>query len=176
MLRALTLLSCALAGLALAGCSQQNGPFMTGAAPTAAAPTPPARPPAPLPAAAQRAATLIGLPVRSKSGKTLGSVRDIIFAANGRATHLILAHHRRDGHPGLLTPIPWRLAIKHIHGHALIIDAKRFAAAPGFAPNQWPHLDQSGWSAAADTYWAQSSPHAFKPIDPTSRRRAIMKL
>ncbi|MHB1539762.1 MAG: PRC-barrel domain-containing protein [Steroidobacteraceae bacterium] len=127
--------------------------------------------PAPLPAVAQRASTLIGLPVRSKSGKTLGAVQDIVFGAGGTATHLILVRGRNAGPAGLLTAIPWKLALKHIHGNALILGAKRLAGAPGFPPSRWPDLAKRGWSAAADTYWAQSSLHAFKPIDSTSRSR-----
>ncbi len=171
MFRTLAPLTCALLGLALCGCSQQNSLFMPESAPSAPSTAPRAPPPAPLPAIARRAATLIGLPVHSKSGKTLGAVQDIVFGAGGTATHLILVRGRTAGHAGLLIAIPWKLAMKHIRGNALVLGAKRLAGAPGFTPSQWPDLGKSGWSAPADTYWAQSSPHAFKPIDPTSRTR-----
>ena len=171
MFRTLAPLTCALLGLVLCGCSQQNSVFMPESAQSAPSNAPHKPPPAPLPAVAQRAATLIGLPVRSKSGKTLGAVQDIVFGAGGTATHLVLVRGRTAGPAGLLTVIPWKLALKHIHGNALVLGAKRLAGAPGFTPSRWPDLGKSGWSAAADTYWAQSSPHAFKPIDPTSRSR-----
>jgi sporulation protein YlmC with PRC-barrel domain len=171
MLRTLAPLTCALLGLALGGCSQRNSVFMPESAQNAPSTAPRAPPPAPLPAVAQRATTLIGLPVRSKSGKTLGAVQDIVFGANGTATHLILVRGRTAGPAGLLTAIPWKLAMKHIRGNALVLGAKRLTGAPGFTPGRWPDLGKSGWSAASDTYWAQSSPHAFKPIDPTSRSR-----
>ena len=169
---------CVLSALALGACSQQNADFMPGggaaAAPSASA-APPASAPASapaLPAAAQRASTLIGLPVQSHSGQRLGAVLDIVFGAEGAAPHLIVVHASGGGAPGALTAVPWKLAIKHLRGGALIFKAKRFADAPAFPPGHWPKLDAAHWSAAADAYWSRTEGPSFTPIDPTTRSRA----
>ncbi len=165
---------CVLSALALGACSQQNADFMPGggaaAAPSASA-APPASAPA-LPAVAQRASTLIGLAVQSHSGQRLGAVLDIVFGAGGAAPHLIVVHASGDGAPGTLTAVPWKLAIKHLRGGALIFKAKRFADAPAFPPGDWPKLDTPDWSAAADAYWSRTEGPSFTPIDPTTRSRA----
>ena len=126
---------------------------------------------APLPTPAQRASTLIGLPVRSRSGERLGAVADIVFGGNGRASHLIVVLSGAGGASGTLIPIPWRLAIKHVHGGALVLKSKELTAAPGFPPNDWPQLDAQGWSAAADAYWSRVGEAPFVPVDPTMRSR-----
>ena len=180
MVRIMAPALCALSALALGACSQQNADFMPGAAPGAtrapAAPSTPA--PAALTAVARRASTLIGLPVRSRSGERLGAVADIVFGAHGQATHLIVVHTIAGGAPGWLSPIPWALAIKDLHDGALILKTREFTGAPAFGPDAWPKLDARDWSAAADAYWARVSEPPFIPIDPTtrSRRRPTMNL
>lgn len=172
MLRTFAPLTCALLGLALGGCSQQNGVFSPETAQSSASSGAAQSPPAPpLPSAARRATTLIGLPVRSKSGKTLGAVQDLVFGDDGSATHLIVVRGRAAGPPGTLTAIPWATAMRHIHAGALVMSAKRLAGAPGFPPARWPDLDKKNWSAAYDGYWSRTSPNAFKPIDSTNRSR-----
>lgn len=165
---------CALSAITLGACSQQNADFMPGGPPGGApsAPAVPSAPAAPLPAAAQRASMLLGLPVRARSGAQLGAVFDIVFGNDGQPTHLIVVHTIGGGMPGTLTAIPWAIAIKHFADGALVVDAQRFAAAPGFAPDAWPKLDSPQWSAAADAYWSQPTAPPFTPVDPTTRSRA----
>ena len=165
---------CALSAVALGACSQQNADFIPGggASGTAAsAPAAPSIPAAPLPTAAQRASTLIGLPVRSRSGERLGAVADIVFSSDGRASHLIVVLGGAGGGSGTLIPIPWGLATQHVHGGALVLKSKELTAAPGFPPNDWPQLDAQGWSAAADAYWSRVGEAPFVPVDPTMRSR-----
>lgn len=178
MVRTLAPALCALAALALGACSQQNADFMpgggAGSAPysgstAAAASTAPA---AALPGSARRATSWIGMPLRSHSGAPLGAVIDIVFATTGEPTHLIVVHAGGSA-PGALTAIPWALAIQHLQAGALVMNSERFAAAPTFAPDAWPSLEGSDWSAAADAYWARTSaPPSSVPVDPTTRSRA----
>lgn len=165
---------CALSAITLGACSQQNADFMPGGAPGLApsAPAAPNTPAASVPATAQRASTLLGLPVRARSGVQLGAVLDIVFGNDGQPTHLIVVHTIAGGAPGTLSAVPWAIAIKHLVDGALVLDAKRFAAAPGFAPDAWPKLDSPQWSAAADAYWSQPIEPPFTPVDPTTRSRA----
>ncbi len=172
MVKTLAPALCALSAVALGACSQQSADFMPESTPSASAPAAPGKPAPALPAAAQRASTLIGLPVRSPSGARLGAVLDIVFGNGGKATHLIAVRAAAGGAPGSLTSIPWALAIRHLHDGVLVLDAKRFAGAPSFAVGHWPKLGTQDWSAAADTYWSRTRPHAFKPIDSTKRSRA----
>jgi hypothetical protein len=162
---------CALSAVALGACSQQNAEFLpggsTGPAPNAAASVPTA----PLPAAAERASTLIGLPVESRAGQPLGTVQDIVFGSDGRATHLIVAPASGSS-ASTLTPVPWSVALRHLHGGALVFKRHRFAGAPGFAPHQWPALASADWSATADAYWSRTAGHPVTPVDPTGRSRA----
>lgn len=178
MLRMLAPALCALAALALGACSQQNADFMPGGAAGSAAGTgsvaaaAPAAPAPALPATARRATSWIGMPVRSHSGAPLGAVLDIVFAATGEPTHLIVVHAGGNA-PGALTAIPWALAIQHLQAGVLVVKSERFTAAPSFAPDAWPPLEAPDWSAAADAYWARTSaPPPSVPIDPTSRSRA----
>ena len=164
---------CTLSAVALSACSQQNAQFLpdgsTGPAASAAAP---ARAPAPpLPVAAERASTLIGLAVESRAGQPLGTVQDIVFGRDGRATHLIVAPDGGSS-ASTLTPVPWSVALRHLHGGTLVFASQRFIGAPGFAPGQWPALASADWSAAADAYWSRTAAHPFTPVDPTGRSRA----
>jgi sporulation protein YlmC with PRC-barrel domain len=165
---------CALSAVALGACSQQNADFMPGGGASgaaASAPAAPSTPATPLPTAAQRASTLIGLPVRSRSGERLGAVADIVFSGEGRASHLIVVLSGAGGASGTLIPIPWEVAIKHVHGGALVLKSRELTAAPGFTPDDWPRLDAQGWSAAADAYWSRVGEAPFVPVDPTTRSR-----
>lgn len=161
----------ALSAVALGACSQQNAEFLPGGStgPAASASTPAPAPP--LPAAAERASTLIGLPVESRAGDPLGTVQDIVFGRDGRATHLIVAPASGSS-VSSLTPVPWSVALRHLHGGALVFKRHRFAGAPGFAPGQWPALGSTDWSAAADAYWSRTAGQPFTPVDPTGRSRA----
>ena len=161
----------ALSAVALGACSQQNAEFLPGGStgPAASASTPAPAPP--LPAAAERASTLIGLPVESRAGEPLGTVQDIVFGRNGGATHLIVAPASGRS-ASTLTPIPWSVALRHLHGGALVFKRHRFTGAPGFAPGQWPALGSADWSAAADAYWSRTAGQPFTPVDPTGRSRA----
>lgn len=168
---------CVLSAFTLGACSQQNAGFMPEPAPdsspSAASGASTTQPPSPpLPRTAQRASTLIGLPVRSPAGRRLGAVQDLVFNDSGGVTHLVVVHTIGGGAPGALTPVPWALAIKHLHHGALVLKRKRFAGAPGFEPGHWPKLDSKTWSAAADAYWARTAHSTFTPVDSTTRARA----
>ncbi len=174
MVRTLAPALCALAAVALGACSQQNAEFVPGGGAGSASGTGSAASTAPaaaLPATARRATGWIGMPVRSHSGAPLGAVLDIVFAATGEPSHLIVVHAGGDA-PGALTAIPWPLAIQHLRSGALVVKSERFAAAPTFAPDAWPSLEAPDWSAAADAYWARTSaPPPSVPVDPTTRSR-----
>ena len=174
MIRTLAPALCALSALALGACSQQNADFLPGSPPEPASSAPasagtPTKPP--LPAAAERASSLIGLPVKSRSGQPLGTVQDIVFGTGGKATHLIVTASAAGSGTATLTPVPWAVAIRHLHGGALVFKARRFTGAPGFPADHWPTLGAPEWSSTADAYWSRTAGQPFTPIDPTSRSR-----
>jgi sporulation protein YlmC with PRC-barrel domain len=136
----------------------------------------------------RRASTLIGMPVVSADGSSLGEVKDIIFDRQGRATHLVVAYGTApeaapEGSPasagarGKLTAVPWDAAMASIKDGRLVLESAKLQSAPSFTPDTWPNLDDPAWSAATDTYWRKAvqaaiAAHPGAPIDSTSRRRA----
>lgn len=141
----------------------------------------------------RRASTLIGMPVVSADGSSLGTVKDIVFDRQGRATHLVIAYGSEPPEPtpaaapsdgeaepspeAMLTAMPWDAAMASVKDGRLVLDSAQLQAAPSFAPDAWPDLDDPAWSDATDAYWRKAvraaiAAHPGAPIDPTSRRRA----
>jgi sporulation protein YlmC with PRC-barrel domain len=208
MIRIFLPLLCAVLGLAAASCSQTEGSFgradSAGSPPGAAAAamaSPPgapqelqpaqagAQPSAPAgteaasnPPAQHRASTLIGMPVVSAGGSALGEVKDIIFDAAGRATHVVISYGTQSptgaaSAAGRLVAMPWEAAIACISEGRLVLDSSSLAGAPGFTPEAWPDFDDPAWSATADAYWRKLvrpavAAHGSNPIDSTTRRRS----
>lgn len=122
----------------------------------------------------RRASTLIGMPVVSADGSSLGAVNDIIFDGQGRATHLVIAGASTGGK---LTAMPWDAAMASIKDGRLVLDGAKLQSAPSFTRDAWPNLDDPSWSTTTDTYWRKAVRAAIEanpgaPIDSTSRRRA----
>ncbi|HWF98880.1 MAG TPA: PRC-barrel domain-containing protein [Steroidobacteraceae bacterium] len=122
----------------------------------------------------RRASTLIGMPVVSADGSSLGAVNDIIFDGQGRATHLVIAGASTGGK---LTAMPWDAAMASIKDGRLVLDEAKLQSAPSFTRDAWPNLDDPSWSTTTDTYWRKAVRAAIEanpgaPIDSTSRRRA----
>jgi PRC-barrel domain len=128
--------------------------------------------------------------VVSPNGSSLGQVKDIIFDRQGRATHLVISYGAEpqtnpEALPndaaappanGKLTAMPWDAAMASIKDGQLVVDDAQLQGAPSFAPDAWPNLDDSAWSAAADAYWRKAVRAAIAanpgaPIDSTSRQR-----
>lgn len=146
----------------------------------------------PATATARRASTLIGMPVVSANGSSLGKVKDIIFDAQGRATHLVIAYGMEPQGPAdempegtrsatdegsRLTALPWDAAMAIIKDGQLVLDGAKLQSAPSFTQDTWPDLDNPGWSAVTDAYWRKAvraaiEAHPGAPIDSTARRRA----
>lgn len=145
----------------------------------------------------RRASTLIGMPVVSADGNSLGDVKDIIFDRQGRATHLVISYRAEpQGMQALppsaadgttpsapsssgrkLTAIPWDAAMASVKDGQLVLGGATLHAAPSFTPDAWPNLDDPDWSAATDAYWRKAvraaiEAHPGTPIDPTSRSRS----
>lgn len=140
----------------------------------------------------RRASTLIGMPVVSADGSSLGKVNDIIFDREGRATHLVIAYgtepqaapeeipeggQAAPGDASRLTAMPWDAAMATIKDGQLVLDGAKLQSAPSFTRNTWPNLDDPTWSAITDAYWrkavrASIEAHPGAPIDSTARRRA----
>lgn len=140
----------------------------------------------------RRASTLIGMPVVSEDGTSLGEVKDIIFDRLGRATHLVIAYATPQGGAGeeapqsatsgagsgsKLTAMPWDAALASIKGGRLVLDVAKLQSAPSFTPDAWPNLADPAWSSTTDSYWrkavrASIAAHPGTPIDSTSRRRS----
>ena len=139
----------------------------------------------------RRASTLIGMPVVSSDGSSLGAVTDIVFDRQGRATHLVIAYGTEpqagppeipdDGKPlptpdGKLTAMPWDAAVASIKSGRLLLDPTQLQSAPSFTPGAWPNLDDPSWSASTDAYWRKAvraaiAAHPGAPIDSTTRQR-----
>lgn len=142
--------------------------------------------------AEHRASTLIGMPVVSPDGNSLGDVRDIVFDRLGRATHLVIAYGTApaagpgdltdapkpsSGADGKLTAMPWDAAAASIKDGRMVLDGTKLQAAPSFTPQAWPNLEDPGWSGATDAYWRKAvraaiAAHPGTPIDSTTRQRA----
>jgi hypothetical protein len=196
VIRILLPLLCAALGLATASCSQSEGPFAptdTAASPASSheaasaamtnspdsaqaaatqTPAPPSAEPSGTPAA-QRASTLISMPVVSAEGSPLGEVTDIIFDSQGQATHVVIT----DEADGKLTAVPWDTVMAHIANGRLVLDRTNLQGAPSFTPDAWPNLEDPAWSASADAYWHKVArpavtAHRANPIDSTARLRA----
>ena len=109
----------------------------------------------------------------------------------GRVTHFVIAYGTQpeagpeeipDGKPravadGRLTVIPWDTAIASLKDGKLVLDGTKLQGAPSFAAREWPNLQDSAWSAAADAYWHKVAPppesaHRGTPVDSTARLRA----
>ena len=218
MIRILLPLICAALGFATASCSQSDEPLAPAAEAPASAPaashgaatadmaTPPdasqaadadtspnPSPDAPTGTAVERrASTLIGMPVVSADGTSLGEVKDIIFDPRGRATHLVIAYtadaqaapeeipeggQTAPAAGGKLTAMPWDAAMASIKNGQLVLDDATLQGAPSFTQAAWPNLDDPTWSATTDAYWRKAvraaiEAHPGAPIDSTARRRA----
>ncbi len=222
MIRILLPLICAALGFAAASCSQSEGPLAPAGAQASAGSTlhgtasaamvsaqddsSPSRSLASAQSVAdtspetlsgsqaveRRASTLIGMPVVSADGSSLGEVKDIIFDRQGRATHLVITYDLEPaGGPGdmpgegnsapsatgKLTAIPWDAAVASIKSGRLVLGSAMLRGAPSFTPDAWPNLDDPAWSAATDAYWRKAvraaiAAHPGTPIDSTSRGRA----
>lgn len=163
---------------------------------TAAAPPPTTGAEAPATARAstategeRRASTVIGMSVTSVDGSPIGKVQDIIFDPQGHVTHVVIAYDTEpgpeeipDGKPrsradGKLAAIPWDTALARMNGGKLVLDGTKLQSAPSFTADEWPNLQDPGWSAVADAYWRKVarpavSAHRNAQIDSTARLRA----
>jgi sporulation protein YlmC with PRC-barrel domain len=137
----------------------------------------------------RRASTLIGMPVVSADGSSLGAVKDIIFDRQGRATHLVISYTTEaDAAPAeipaagqsaagdRLTAMPWDAAMASIKNGRLVLDDAKLQGAPSFTRDAWPNLDDPAWSATTDAYWRKAvraaiEAHPGAPIDSTLRQR-----
>jgi hypothetical protein len=139
----------------------------------------------------RRASTLIGMPVVSADGSSLGEVKDIIFDPQGRATHLVIAYATEaeaapeeipeGGQPApgagdRLTAMPWDAAMASIKNGRLVLDDAKLQGAPSFTRDAWPNLDDPAWSLTTDAYWRKAvraaiEAHPGAPIDSTVRQR-----
>lgn len=138
----------------------------------------------------RRASTLMEMPVVSADGNPLGTVKDIIFDRQGRASHLVIAYAAQadgpvetpedgkaaeSGADAKLTAMPWDAAVASMKDGQLVLDGAKLQDAPSFTPDAWPNLDDPGWSALADTYWRKAVRAAIAAhpgaIDSTARQR-----
>lgn len=124
-----------------------------------------------------RASTLIGMPVTSADGTSLGEVKDIIFDRQGRATHVVITYGTASPtQDGKLTAMPWDAAMATIKDGRLVLDDAQLQGAPSFTQDTWPNLDDPAWSATTDGYWRKAvqaaiAAHPGAPVDSTSRQR-----
>lgn len=141
--------------------------------------------------AERRASTVIGMPVISLDGRSIGRVKDIIFDAQGRATHVVIAYDTEpaagpeeipEGKPrsaadGKMAALPWDTAVARINAGKLVLDGTKLQSAPSFTADEWPNLQDPAWSANADAYWRKVAPppasaRRSAEIDSTARLRA----
>jgi hypothetical protein len=106
---------------------------------------------------------LVGLPVETSSGETLGSVVDIVRNKAGTPTYAVVAIDNDT------TAVPYDTAVGMIHGDKVIMSQAKLSAAPKVKQSEWLDQTSSSWRTQSDRYWGNSrtaSPaEAKKPAD-----------
>ena len=106
---------------------------------------------------------LVGLPVESSSGQTLGSVVDIVRDKTGIPTYAVVAIDNDT------TAVPYDTATAMIHNDKVVMSQAKLSAAPKVKQSEWLDQASSSWRTQSDRYWGNTrtaSPgNAKKPAD-----------
>ena len=123
-----------------------------------------------------RGSKIIGAQVKGSTGENLGTIEDIIInPRNGRAEFAVLSVSGPSGTTTTttttgekLTPIPWRLLSPSSSSQfgatgtdqvsfTANVDQSKLSSAPTFDKNQWPDMNQSGWSQKYYSHYGLSN-------------------
>jgi hypothetical protein len=99
---------------------------------------------------------LLGKDVYNDQAEDLGHIRDLLLdLGSGRIRYAVLAISDLPGLQDKLFPVPWS-ALRldsELRRFVLDIERSRLAQAPGFAPGQWPDMDDPLWSGEIDAWY-----------------------
>ena len=103
----------------------------------------------------KRISELMGKEVKSRDGKSIGTVSDIVVNDKGKANYLILSHGGILGLGEDLVPIPWQAVnISREGGDLMVnIDPNMMEKAPNFADNDWPDFNETQWQKDVRGYY-----------------------
>ena len=106
---------------------------------------------------------LVGLPVETSTGETLGSVVDIVRNKAGTPTYAVVAIDNDT------TAVPYDTAVGMIHGDKVIMSQAKLSAAPKVKQSEWLDQTSSSWRTQSDRYWGNtrtaSPAQAKKPVE-----------
>jgi sporulation protein YlmC with PRC-barrel domain len=123
----------------------------------------------------QRLSKLIGADVTNKNGDALGTVNDIVAAADGHISYIVVARGGMLGMGEKLVAVPVAdvpMSLSKDGTCILDINKTAFDKAPSFASNEWPNLADRQWQNKARGYFGNgkaASPQA-KPSQPTENK------
>jgi hypothetical protein len=93
---------------------------------------------------------LVGLPVETSSGQSLGSVVDIVRDRSGTPTYAVVAIDNDT------TAVPYDTAAAMIHNGKVIMSQAKLADAPKVKQSEWLDQASSGWRKQSDRYWGKT--------------------
>lgn len=93
---------------------------------------------------------LVGLPVETSAGQSLGSVVDIVRDRAGKPTYAVVAIDNDT------TAIPYDTAASMIHNDKVIMSQAKLSGAPKVKQSEWLDQTSSAWRSQADRYWGSS--------------------
>ena len=89
-----------------------------------------------------------GMGVKSASGESIGTVRDIVPAKSGRPEYVVIA----TPHDGS-SAVPYAAVAPMIKDGAIILDRGRLKAAPKVNLEDLHDQNNAAWRKQADQYW-----------------------
>jgi sporulation protein YlmC with PRC-barrel domain len=95
---------------------------------------------------------IVGMKVETPAGAHLGTVKDVIVDAYGRATFAIVAYGGMMGLGNNYTAVPWTSVAEMLHRDRLLVDQAQLENAPLLAGAR-PDSANTSWRREADSYW-----------------------
>jgi hypothetical protein len=89
-----------------------------------------------------------GMGVKSASGESIGTVRDIVPAKSGRPDYVVIA----TAHDGS-SAVPYAAVAPMIKDGAIILDPARLKSAPKVNLDDLHDQNNTAWRKQADRYW-----------------------
>ena len=107
----------------------------------------------------KRMSELMGMEVKSRDGKAIGTVSDIVVNDRGQANYLIISYGGILGLGEDLVPIPWQAVnISRKSGDLMVnVDPDVLEKAPNFADNEWPDFNQTEWQRDVRGYYGMET-------------------
>ena len=93
---------------------------------------------------------LVGLPVETSAGQSLGSVVDIVRDKAGTPTYAVVAIDNDT------TAVPYDTATAMIHNGKVIMSQAKLSGAPKVKQSEWLDQTSSSWRTQSDRYWGNT--------------------